>query len=232
MLYWFKKKPSPDALNALSESERFNLSFILDYMQIFLNDAVKAASPVSLEKAREYWSDDLVFYDQASPEPVRGIEAMIDHLAQIPLIYDDMSHVVTNIHVGEDSVAVNWTADAILKQPIMGSIAVGERVFASGTSRVKMRNQKIAEMWQVWTSEEVEKQLDFRQNGNEEAISKLTKRQVEVFEWLVQGKTNEEISMILGVSVRTVEKHCESIYKRLGIENRKSAMILGLLVED
>jgi len=52
---------------------------------------------------------------------------------------------------------------------------------------------------------------------------KLTKRESEVLFWLANGKTNKEISEILGMGVRTVNKHLEQIFPKLGVENRTAA---------
>ncbi len=51
----------------------------------------------------------------------------------------------------------------------------------------------------------------------------LTTRQAEVLYWIAKGKTNSEIGLILGTSPRTVNKHLENIYRKLGVENRTSA---------
>ena len=51
----------------------------------------------------------------------------------------------------------------------------------------------------------------------------FTSREAEIAQWLMQGKTNAEIALILGGSVRTVEKHVESILAKLGVENRTTA---------
>jgi DNA-binding CsgD family transcriptional regulator len=56
----------------------------------------------------------------------------------------------------------------------------------------------------------------------------LSVRESEILEWVVQGKTNPEIGMILGISPRTVQKHLEHIYGRLGVENRHAAISLAL----
>jgi len=55
----------------------------------------------------------------------------------------------------------------------------------------------------------------------------LTARQSEVLYWIAQGKTNIEIGIILDASARTIAKHIERIFQRLGIENRASAMVLA-----
>ncbi|MGC2775799.1 MAG: response regulator transcription factor [Bradyrhizobium sp.] len=51
----------------------------------------------------------------------------------------------------------------------------------------------------------------------------LTVREGEVLSWLSKGKTNRDIAQILGLSPRTVDKHLEQIYAKLGVENRTAA---------
>ena len=55
----------------------------------------------------------------------------------------------------------------------------------------------------------------------------LTPRQAEVVYWVAQGKSNPEIAVILGTSPRTIDKHMERIFIRLGVENRASTMMLA-----
>lgn len=56
----------------------------------------------------------------------------------------------------------------------------------------------------------------------------LSKRETEIMHWVVQGKTNPEIGIILGISPRTVQKHLERAYKHLGVENRHAAITMAL----
>ena len=51
----------------------------------------------------------------------------------------------------------------------------------------------------------------------------VTSREAEVLLWLSRGKSNREIGEILGISPRTVNKHLEQIFVKLGVENRASA---------
>ncbi len=51
----------------------------------------------------------------------------------------------------------------------------------------------------------------------------VTGREAEVLLWLSRGKSNREIGQILGISPRTVNKHLEQIFIKLGVENRASA---------
>ncbi|CDZ49093.1 response regulator transcription factor [Neorhizobium galegae] len=53
----------------------------------------------------------------------------------------------------------------------------------------------------------------------------LTQRESEVLLWIAKGKSNRDIGDILGLSARTVNKHLEQIYVKLGVENRASAAV-------
>jgi DNA-binding response OmpR family regulator/DNA-binding CsgD family transcriptional regulator len=55
----------------------------------------------------------------------------------------------------------------------------------------------------------------------------LTSREGEVLAWLSKGKTNRDIAQILGLSPRTVDKHLEQIYAKLGVENRTAAAAIA-----
>lgn len=51
----------------------------------------------------------------------------------------------------------------------------------------------------------------------------LSGRENEVLEWVAQGKKNTEIAAILEISPRTVQKHIEHIFQKLGVESRTAA---------
>ena len=51
----------------------------------------------------------------------------------------------------------------------------------------------------------------------------LTSREAEVLLWISRGKPNRDIGEILNISPRTVNKHLEQIFVKLGVENRSAA---------
>jgi len=59
------------------------------------------------------------------------------------------------------------------------------------------------------------------------ANAALTPRETEVLSWLAKGKTNKDIGDILGMSHRTVNKHLEHIFEKLGVETRAAAAALA-----
>lgn len=56
----------------------------------------------------------------------------------------------------------------------------------------------------------------------------LTQRESEVLLWIAHGKSNRDVAEILTLSPRTVNKHLEQIYTKLGVENRASATALAV----
>ena len=55
----------------------------------------------------------------------------------------------------------------------------------------------------------------------------LTTRETEVLSWIAKGKTNRDVGEILGLSHRTVNKHLEHIFEKLGVETRAAAAALA-----
>ncbi len=60
------------------------------------------------------------------------------------------------------------------------------------------------------------------------ACAPLTPREREVLDWVAAGKTNRDVAAILGASPRTVEKHLERIYEKLGVETRTAAVMRAI----
>ncbi len=56
----------------------------------------------------------------------------------------------------------------------------------------------------------------------------LTLREGEVLYWLSCGKANRDIADILGMSPRTVNKHLEHVYEKLGVEVRAAAVAIAV----
>lgn len=59
------------------------------------------------------------------------------------------------------------------------------------------------------------------------ATAALTPRETEVLSWIAKGKTNRDVAEILGMSPRTVNKHLEHVFEKLGVETRAAAAALA-----
>lgn len=60
----------------------------------------------------------------------------------------------------------------------------------------------------------------------------LTVREAEVLHWIASGKTNREIGEILSISPRTVNKHLEQVFQKIGVENRTAAASVALKIAN
>ena len=55
------------------------------------------------------------------------------------------------------------------------------------------------------------------------AVGHLTAREAEVLRWVAAGKSDAQIGAILRISARTVQKHLQNVYDKLGVESRTAA---------
>lgn len=72
---------------------------------------------------------------------------------------------------------------------------------------------------------------EVREDGKITMLQKcngLTRREAEVLLWVSYGKTNRTISEILGISPRTVNKHLEQVFRKLGVETRAAATAIAV----
>jgi DNA-binding NarL/FixJ family response regulator len=64
-------------------------------------------------------------------------------------------------------------------------------------------------------------------------VAELTSRELAVLHLLVEGCTALAMAHRLGISVRTVQKHLEHVYRKLGVGDRLGAVLtaqrVGLL---
>lgn len=80
------------------------------------------------------------------------------------------------------------------------------------------------ELWLIVLREE----SDAAQVQSLMTLFKLTTRESEVLNWVIKGKTNRDIGDILGTSPRTVNKHLEHVFVKLGVETRTAAASLAM----
>jgi DNA-binding NarL/FixJ family response regulator len=79
-----------------------------------------------------------------------------------------------------------------------------------------------------WISRKVAAQLTDMINDDRPKDTDLTVREMEVLEGVASAKTTREIAYNLGISEKTVEKHLESIFTKLGINSRVEAAVMAV----
>lgn len=60
------------------------------------------------------------------------------------------------------------------------------------------------------------------------ALGRLTRRESEVLHWVAAGKADRDIAELIGCTHRTVHKHLQHVYVKLGVENRTAAAMRWL----
>ncbi|MFK3974467.1 helix-turn-helix transcriptional regulator [Pseudomonas sp. NPDC087358] len=71
--------------------------------------------------------------------------------------------------------------------------------------------------------------LDLELNAENLSYKGLTSREVEVLKWSAEGKTAAEVAMILDLKSRTVNFHIGSAIRKIGVNNKTSAVVQAAL---
>jgi DNA-binding CsgD family transcriptional regulator len=130
----------------------------------------------------------------------------IDHAVALPLHVDDTTLVsfVLNRRGRDFSDAERELLDWV-GAPLARLYLKARRFDAMSAAVARRGDEPIdAERWQV------------------------TPREAEVLQWLAGGKTDREIAALLGCSHRTVHKHLQRIYVKLGVETRTAAVMRAI----
>ncbi|AWJ86380.1 DNA-binding response regulator (plasmid) [Azospirillum sp. TSH58] len=131
--------------------------------------------------------------------------------------------VPTGISLPEE--ARRWLADRQAGGPGRKADSV---VIATGADGRRLRLSPVGQTG----ADEILLQLAEETGAGEDTQLKdklsLTPREAEVLMWVANGKPNRDIAEILGLSPRTVDKHLEQIYAKLGVENRAAAAAMAV----
>lgn len=129
-----------------------------------------------------------------------------------------------------------WTPDrGTLPQALIGTAQslIADRSQQQSISRIETRGLEI-ELVLLETDRPGETLIritEVREDGKIALLEKhngLTHREAEVLLWVSYGKTNRTISEILGISPRTVNKHLEQVFRKLGVETRAAATAIAV----
>lgn len=130
-----------------------------------------------------------------------------------------------------------WTADrGILPQALHGPVRpllAASSPHPPASTRVMLRGMDIelATLESDRPGELLLRITEVREDGKIVSLQKqggLTRREAEVLLWVSYGKTNKTISEILGISPRTVNKHLEQVFRKLGVETRAAATAIAI----
>lgn len=157
---------------------------------------------------------DLILMDIEMPV-LNGIEATervkqkYPHIKIIMLtVFDNDEHIFNAIKAGADGYLLKEINAQDLHDGILETIKGG----AAMNPSIAMKTLKL-----------LRNPIEFQNNQEQERI-KLTKREVEVLEQLSKGLSYNLIAGNLILSIGTVRKHIEHIYKKLQVHNKLEAV--------
>lgn len=120
--------------------------------------------------------------------------------------YDNKQFILGLLSSGAAGYLVKEEVPETIIEAVRG-VARGEQGWVS---------RRIAAQMASWV------QMENREGGG------LTDREVQVLRLIAAGKTNQEIGLALGISYKTVEKHIDSIYMKLGVASRVEAAVYAV----
>ncbi|MCS3467563.1 DNA-binding response OmpR family regulator [Pseudomonas sp. JUb42] len=163
---------------------------------------------------------DLILLDALMPgldgfETCRRIKAQPE-TANIPVLFmtalTDSEHVVKGFEAG----AIDYVTKPIQCNEVLARVASHLR-----TARILQAARQASQSVSLGFD-------DKPAYGKLSSRFQLTEREIEVLRWVSCGKTNKDIGDILQLSPRTVNKHLEHIYIKLGVETRTAATSVAL----
>ncbi|EXF46994.1 NarL family response regulator [Pseudomonas sp. BAY1663] len=163
---------------------------------------------------------DIVLLDAMMPgldgfETCRRIKAQAE-LEDVPVLF--MTALTESEHVleGFEAGGIDYVTKPIHPEQVLARVAAHLR-----TARALQSARQTSQQLQAPPDEQqVQAMLTQR--------FQLTGREVEVLHWVSCGKTNRDIGDILGLSPRTVNKHLEHVYVKLGVETRTAAAAIAM----
>jgi len=89
---------------------------------------------------------------------------------------------------------------------------------------LRFSNHQISDEYMLWLKKHNQ---DWNLSSLKDSLG-LTFREVEILMWIARGKTNKEVGLILESSPRTVNKHLEHVFEKLGVSTRAAAVAIIL----
>ncbi len=151
---------------------------------------------------------DMRLPDMTGVEIIKEIYAMGSHTRVLGLSsYNDREFISQLLNQGASGYLLKDEVPEQILEAIRG-VAHGESGWVS---------RKVAAMLS---------QIILREK--EGGSSDLTPRELDVLGMVVNGKTNDQIGVSLGISVKTVENHLHTIFRKMGVVSRVEAAVMAV----
>ena len=190
-----------------------NLALLSDALSEAGYSVLVATDGMSALELLQRVTPDIILLDAVMPgidgfETCRRIKQM-EHVRHVPVMFmtglTETEHVVQGFEAG----GLDYVTKPIVPAEVLARAA-------THISNARLLAQAM-----------VAAQGNAQESGSLEHYQ-LTPRETDVLAWVAKGKTNRDIGEILGMSPRTVNKHLEHIYVKLGVETRAAAAALAV----
>ncbi|MCB1204655.1 MAG: response regulator transcription factor [Verrucomicrobiae bacterium] len=176
---------------------------------------------IGLETARRE-RPDVILCDVMMPEMdgyavVQALRGEPD-FATTPFLFLTAKGEKSDIRVG-----MNFGADDYLTKPVVRDDLLA--AIEARLARAEAQDERVRELAGNHPGGHLP---DFSSPAPLQTHLGLTGREAEVLLWVAQGKSNGDVSSILGCSEKTVKQHLGSIFEKLGVENRTSASLVAV----
>lgn len=204
---------------AIAEDNRFALKACLNKLSLHKDFivAVTAFNGEELLTKIQKNRIDFVLMDIQMPG-MDGIAATTLLKQQRPEIkvlmltaFDDDENIFRAIIAGADGYLLKEENAENLKQSILETLSGGAAMSAGIASRVLNLLRNPPEL-----------------KADETSYYGLTKREIELLNFLKSGLSYEQIASTLFISYGTVRKHIENIYRKLQVKNKMSAIDIAI----
>jgi DNA-binding NarL/FixJ family response regulator len=114
------------------------------------------------------------------------------------------------------------------RQYVLNLLACGAAGYLTKEEAPRAIVEAVRGVWrgeQGWLSRSVAARVMAWMQEGEPKKPKLTGREIEVLRLVVAGKTNQAIGLGLGISEKTVEKHLDAVFSKLGVTSRVEAAV-------
>lgn len=85
---------------------------------------------------------------------------------------------------------------------------------------INIVNNKMSNSNNLNNDNNIKDDIKTENESSKEIDVNLTRREKEILSYLLDGKTNKEVSLILSISLNTVNNHVANIYEKSGVKNR------------
>jgi DNA-binding NarL/FixJ family response regulator len=120
--------------------------------------------------------------------------------------YNNKQYIFGLLSIGAAGYLTKEEVPETIVEAVRG-VARGEQGWVS---------RKVAAVMSTWAQDDFTQGLE------------LTDREMQVLRGVVEGKTNQEIGLDLGISQKTVEKHLESVFSKMKVASRVEAAVMAV----